>query len=250
MYRPVTIDELVVLVEALEDFADDLDSVREIIGLCGSFLTVQGDTVYFVHQSAQDFLLAKASGEVFQYGAETVHRSIFSRSLAVLMRTLRRDVYGAKAPGVSINDIATSELDPLAALRYSCIYWIDHLCNANPESGVKDAKLVQDLNAVGEFVRKKYLYWLETLSLCNSVAQGVISIARLCSLVQVRRARTLPTLVVLIVDPNASRMCKVKMSLRSCSRMLADSSCTTRGRLKATLSSHMHLHCCSAHRRA
>jgi hypothetical protein len=250
LYRPVTIVELVVLVEALEGTADDLESVREIIGLCGSFLTVQGDTVYFVHQSAQDFLLAKASGEVLQYGAETVHRSIFSRSLAVLMRTLRRDVYGAKAPGISVDEIATPELDPLAASRYPCIYWIDHLCDANPKSGVKDAKLVQDIHAVSEFVRKKYLYWLESLSLCKSVAKGVISIARLCSLVQVWLARTLPTSVVLIVDPNATRMCKVKMSLRSCSRMLADSSCTTRGRLNATLSSHMHLHCCSAHRRA
>ncbi|KAJ4382395.1 hypothetical protein N0V86_002730 [Didymella sp. IMI 355093] len=148
LYRSITIAELVVLVEALEDFADDLGSVREIIGLCGSFLTLQEDTIYFVHQSAQDFLLTKAFGEIFPYGAETVHRSIFSRSLAVLLSTLRRDMYGLNAPGVSVDEIATPEPDPLAASRYPCIYWIDHLCDANPKTRLDDVKVLQDTHVV------------------------------------------------------------------------------------------------------
>jgi hypothetical protein len=250
VYRPVTIVELVALVGALEDFADDLDSVREIIGLCGSFLTVQGDTVYFVHQSAQDFLLAKASGEIFPYGVETVHRSIFSRSLAVLLSTLRRDMYRLNAPGVSVDEIATPEPDPLAASRYPCIYWIDHLCDANPKTRLDNVNVLQDTQVVGEFLEKKYLYWLEGLSLCKSMARGVISMARLCSLVQVWLIQTLHTYVVLSVYANTTRMCKVKRSLQGCLRMLADSSCTTRGRLRAILSSYMHLHCCSVQQRA
>jgi hypothetical protein len=55
MYRPVTIRELVALVEQLDDVADN---VREIISLCGSFLTLRDDTIYFVHQSAKDFIFA------------------------------------------------------------------------------------------------------------------------------------------------------------------------------------------------
>jgi hypothetical protein len=48
LYRPVTISELVALVEQLEDL-DDLESVREIVGFYGSILTLREDTVYFVH---------------------------------------------------------------------------------------------------------------------------------------------------------------------------------------------------------
>jgi hypothetical protein len=46
LYRPVTISELVALVKQLEGVSDD---VREIISLCGLFLTLREDTVYFVH---------------------------------------------------------------------------------------------------------------------------------------------------------------------------------------------------------
>src|SRR5947199_6758103 len=53
VYRPITLKELTSLVDGLEDYSDDLESLREIIGLCGSFLTIREDTVYFVHQSAK-----------------------------------------------------------------------------------------------------------------------------------------------------------------------------------------------------
>ena len=93
LYRPVTIPELVALVEQLKDFVDDFESMREIGSLCGSFLTIRKDIVYFVHQSAKDFLFAKAFNEIFPDGAEEAHHAIFSRSLAMLSRTLQRDRY-------------------------------------------------------------------------------------------------------------------------------------------------------------
>jgi hypothetical protein len=49
LYRPVTVAELVVLTKQLTDFTNDLESVREIIGLCGSFHTLLDNTVYFVY---------------------------------------------------------------------------------------------------------------------------------------------------------------------------------------------------------
>ena len=38
---------------------------------------------------------------------------------------------------------------------------------------------------VDVFVRKKYLYWLEALSLCRSMSEGVLSMAKLEALTQV-----------------------------------------------------------------
>jgi len=44
--RPVSLRELVSLVEALDDFCEDLESLEEIIGVCGSFLSLRIGTVY------------------------------------------------------------------------------------------------------------------------------------------------------------------------------------------------------------
>lgn len=46
LYQPVTIRELVALIEQPEDISNN---IQEIINLCGSFLTVREDTVYFIH---------------------------------------------------------------------------------------------------------------------------------------------------------------------------------------------------------
>lgn len=184
VYRPVTLSELVSFSELLEDVTDEAE-VREIVSLCGSFLTLRGKTVYFVHQSAQDFLLKKASDDVFPDGIKATHQVIFLRSLAVLSKTLQRDMYGLEAPGLSIDDIEPLTSGPLAASRYQCIHWIDHLCDSRSKSGANSTKDAQVVAIIREFVEEKYLYWLEALSLCKSIAKGVTSITKLWLLVQV-----------------------------------------------------------------
>jgi hypothetical protein len=184
LYRPVTIPELVALVEQLEDLESDLDSVREIVGFCGSFLTLRGDTVYFVHQSAKDFLFEKAFGPILLNGIEATHQAIFLRSLTTLSRTLHKDMYGLKSLGTPIEKADPPTPDPLAALRYPCVYWIDHLHDSIPKSVTHSVSELQVRGVIDVFLRKKYLYWLEALSLCKSVAQGVVSITKLWSLAQ------------------------------------------------------------------
>jgi hypothetical protein len=189
LYRPVALPELVALVEQLEDL-DDLESVREIIGFCRSFLTLREDTVYFVHQSAKDFLFAKAYSEAFPAGSEAVHRTIFLRSLAILSRTLHRDMYSLEGPGYPIENVKLPEADPLAVSRYPCIYWIDHLCDLEPKSLASSVGSLQAADVVDKFLRKKYLYWLEGLSLCKSVGKGIALMEKLQLLVQVCRKRS------------------------------------------------------------
>ncbi|KAL5373504.1 hypothetical protein DPSP01_012633 [Paraphaeosphaeria sporulosa] len=184
LYRPATIVELVTLVQQLED-VDDLASTQEIIGLCGSFLTLREDTVYFVHQSAQDFLIAKAFDKIFPDSIEQVHWKICSKSLAILSRTLHRDLYSLKAPGSPIKNAEPPDPDPLAESRYPCIYWIDHLCDSKTMSLASRISSLQARGVVAEFLKKKYIYWLEGLSLCKSVGKGIVLMEKLWSLVQV-----------------------------------------------------------------
>lgn len=102
----------------------------------------------------------------------------------ILSKSLHKDMYSLKASGLSIKDINPPNPDPLAESRYSCMYWIDHLCDSKPKSWSEGVRNDQ-VTAITVFLQKKYLYWLEGLSLCKSVGRGVISIKRLWSLVQV-----------------------------------------------------------------
>ena len=115
--RPITLQELTSLVEMPGGISGDRESLETIIELCGSFLTLRDQTLYFVHQSAQDdFLLGKASAQashkaeasqgafdwVFPSGTESVDYIILSRSLYAMSAALRRDMYGLDLPGIQL----------------------------------------------------------------------------------------------------------------------------------------------------
>jgi hypothetical protein len=185
VYRPITLKELTSIVDILGALSNDFESLTEIIGLCGSFLTIREGTIYFVHQSAKDYLLAEASNKIFPSGKGEIHHEIFSRSLEVMSKTLRRNIYSLGAVGYPTEQVEPPEPDPLAASRYSCIYWVDHLGDWNPNSCANYRVDLQDGGTVDEFVRTKYLYWLEALSLCRSMSGGVVSMAKLEALLQV-----------------------------------------------------------------
>jgi hypothetical protein len=185
LYRPVTLDELASFVDMPNGISSNYKALSEIIGLCGSFLTLRDRTISFVHQSAKDFLFKEASDEFFPSGIENIHHVIFSKSLHVMSRTLRRDVYSLRALGYPIEQVKQPDPDPLSASRYSCIYWVDHLCEWYSNSDTDLKVDLQDGGMVDVFIGRKYLNWLEALSLCRSMSEGVISMARLEALVQV-----------------------------------------------------------------
>lgn len=185
VFEPITLLELTSLVEALEDMSDDIESLQQIIGLCGSFLTVRHNTIYFVHQSAKDYLVEKAPAEIFPCGMGETHHEIFSRSLKVLSRTLRKDIYGLRRPGYPIEQVQQPDPDLLASSRYSCLYWVDHLCDQESLDYPEGKVDLRDGGSVDLFVREKYLYWLEALSLSKAMSTGVLAIVNLEKLVQV-----------------------------------------------------------------
>jgi hypothetical protein len=121
VFRPVTLNKLATLVKQLEDITNDQEQL-EIISLCGSFLTLREDTVYFVHQSAKDFLFAEAFNEVFPTRPKDAHHIVFSRSLMILSKTMQRDMYSLKMLGYPAEEVKQPDPDPLTASRYSCIY--------------------------------------------------------------------------------------------------------------------------------
>ncbi|KAL5374449.1 hypothetical protein DPSP01_011902 [Paraphaeosphaeria sporulosa] len=182
-YRPLTLQEIVTLVEQFEDTADDPESVQDIIRRCGSFLTTRESIVYFVHQSAKDFLIEKAANTIFPSGRDSAHYAVFSRSLQILSNSLQRDMYSLGAPGCTIEQVLRPDPDPLEKTRYSTIYWVDHLQSSNSLATTGHLTELQEGGLVDKFLRRKYLYWMEALSLSKSIPKGVASMAALEALI-------------------------------------------------------------------
>ena len=167
-----------VLIESPDDLQQG--DLEEIIASCGSFLTLREGVIYFVHQSAKDYLLEKASHQILPDGIARQHHALFLRSLEALSTTLRRDIYNLVTPGFPIDRVSPPNPDPVAAIRYSCVSWVDHLDESELASSVDRVRQVS--NAIDHFVRTKYLHWLECLGLLCSMSEGVMAVQKLVNI--------------------------------------------------------------------
>lgn len=174
VYRPITLDELPTLICLPDEAWDDLDDLKDELSWCGSFLSLQKRVISVVHQSAVDFLLKQGAACIFPAGTKHTHHSIFMQSLQSMGNVLRQDVYDLVHPGYKAQDVQQPDPDPLAAVKYSAVYWVDHLEASDAASDeMQDAKLVLF------FMQTKYLYWLEALSLLFKVPEGLRATAKL-----------------------------------------------------------------------
>lgn len=81
----------------LNVIAGKAKNMEKIVKKSGSFLTVCGKTISFVHQSAKDYLIEKAGLSIFPFGPGDDHRRMFTKSVQTMEKILRRDMYGLSA---------------------------------------------------------------------------------------------------------------------------------------------------------
>lgn len=174
-YQPLNLAELKTLSLSIKDFRKQ--QLERIVGLCGSFLTIRRDIVYFIHQSAKDYLLKDTGTRIFPSGIPQRHWLMFLRSAETLQSELTQNPYKVQHLGALATEITTPNPDPLVSLRYSCIYWVAHLNKAEPAS--HDGNEMADGGMIDSFIRRKYLFWLESLSLVSAVEEGVKAISTL-----------------------------------------------------------------------
>jgi hypothetical protein len=175
--RPLHLTELGLLAGIEPELVEDQASLEEIVGLCGNFAVVRKETIYFVHQSAKDYLTTHGYKEIFPNGDAVIHSGIVSRALEDMSNTLRRDIWDLHDPGCAVEEIETPVPDPLRYVRYACTYWIDHLCelDAYTQQGLG----LCDNGAVSAFFQKHLLHWLEALSLLRSITSAVDMLSKL-----------------------------------------------------------------------
>jgi hypothetical protein len=194
VYRPVTLDELASLI-GLDN--DNEVPLEEMIQLCGSFLTIRERSVFFVHQSAKDFLSLKAAGTIFPNGIGRVHNEAFRNSITVMSKTLKRDIYDLRHPGITVDQVEQPNPDPLIYIRYSCIYWFDHLRDGDPE---QNREYLQPNGYVYTFLEIHLLHWLEVMSLMGKMLDGILIISSLESYISVCEYRLLLRLNSQLID--------------------------------------------------
>lgn len=197
--RPLSLEEMSVLTSGgPPDFSKPAAWVS-IVEDCGSFLTIRDKVISFVHHSARDFLMDQACSDIHPRGVQYAHFDICTRSLALLAKTLRRDICGIKNPGISIDQVKTLHSpDSLAAVRYSCVHWIEHLIEA---ASTRGNSVIKDGGQLDRFLREHFLYWLEALSLSRSMSEAQVSMSRLdnflrrevCNIFQYRQVKLTPT---------------------------------------------------------
>ncbi|KAL3588150.1 hypothetical protein FPOAC2_14049 [Fusarium poae] len=101
-------------------------------------------------------------------------------------------MYSLNTPGFSIDQVSPTNPDPLSPIRYSCVYWVDHLHDSDVAE-VND--ILRDNGNVHVFIQKKYLYWLECLGLLRSMSEGIKAAHKLEALVKFAGAQKLTELL-------------------------------------------------------
>jgi hypothetical protein len=84
VYRPITLSELASLTGLPDGVAQVFGCLTEIIGLCGSFLTLRNQTILLVHQSAKEFFIVAIqyrSGTLTLVSSDKLSKAIKTRSV-------------------------------------------------------------------------------------------------------------------------------------------------------------------------
>jgi hypothetical protein len=186
-YRPLTLSELIILTNLPSGMHP-----RTIIRKCSSFLTIKEKTVYLVHQSAKDYLDQNFAARLYPTGIAQGHIDIGRRSIDAISRLrrgngkpiLKQDIYDSEDFGFKSKDARPPDPDPLAPLRYSCVFWADHLCFESGENS-KSSQELTDEGVLFSFLEDRLLHWLESLSLLGKLFHGAVSLRTLLRIVKV-----------------------------------------------------------------
>ena len=194
--RPLRLKEIAVFANISDDEGhnegDDERYVEELVGLCGSFLTVREETVFWVHQSAKDYLSDGKKKDIFPLGQEHEHAKTACLCLSIMSTTLRKDICNLQAPGFRLRDVKENSIrDHIPFhVQCACLYWVDHLQQAG--STKQETLTLSEDCQVLVFFETHFLHWLEALILMSKLNEAVLAINSLRSIQSVSTSQKGP----------------------------------------------------------
>ena len=132
------------------------------------------------HLSFRNFLTdPKLSANDFWVNERKTHQRLVTSCIQHLGSYLKRDICNLKWLGKNRIEINTKDFDTFLAghVQYACQYWVFHLEQSKEQIRAGDQ--------VHEFLRRRFLHWLEALSLVGKAAESIRMVTALESLVEV-----------------------------------------------------------------
>ncbi|KAI0388225.1 hypothetical protein F5Y17DRAFT_254079 [Xylariaceae sp. FL0594] len=124
-----------------------------------------------IHQSAKDYLDKNYTSRFQRAGVAQGHIDISRRLIEVMSSELRQNMFNLDF-GFKPKGMAPPDPDPFAPLRYSCVFWADHLCFL----GAKQPECLKELTDDGKSIRifKAPLYSYNSVRLLNGTRHSQI----------------------------------------------------------------------------
>jgi len=169
-FEPLTIDSLITLRQHASFDGDDRDAVVILLRRLGSLLTNVNSSdeslpVIPLHTSFRDFLTNEEKSGDFFVSLRGTHRHLAHSCLGLLLNDLKFNICNLESSYLANKDVEDlrSRVDKHVppALLYACRFWDDHLEHIDFETDL----FVQ----LGAFFEKKFLFWLEALSVTSNV---------------------------------------------------------------------------------
>jgi len=170
-YRPLNILE----VSNVAGLPAEEYVVEDLVDRCASFVKLRGAEIEFVHQSARDYLTGDQGQAILSSHDTYEHGDIARNCLSHISKHLTKNLLGLPQPNSTRDTLgalggdAAREL--LSSLGYAATFWARHFHT------IQDTRIVQDTiikdGLVDQFLRTKFLEWLECLSLLDQLPQVI-----------------------------------------------------------------------------
>ena len=181
-FRPLQLGELAVAAGLPRDQFRDVQAVADLVGRCGSFLTVREGVVSFIHLSARDYFTAGNGWQVFNGTGPEEQGQLAECLLDVIDCTLQRDMCGLQKPGARVQEAKGRVWQScLARIAYACEYWVEHL----QASGRSCSSILADGGKVHSFFQRHLLHWLEAMSLVQKMPEAILALQKLEAILSV-----------------------------------------------------------------
>jgi hypothetical protein len=162
-----------------------LDHVKETLGRLNAIFDIPSDLaspIRLHHPTFRDFLLDKnrCTGLGFQVEEKQAHKALADRCVAIMSRTLKRDICGVKRLDIPIEHIeAEHKLHRIPPeLQYACMYWLQHYQQS-------ETRFIDD-DSVHNFVKEHFLHWLEVMYILGKNSNVPAAVRLYESLLEVR----------------------------------------------------------------
>ena len=180
-FEPLSIQSLTTLRQHTSNGDDDdADSVVEVLRYLGSLLsnvTSSDHTLPIVplHTSFRDFVINEEKSSMFYVDLHVAHHQLAHSCLGLMLLNLKFNICNLESSYLVNKDV--EDLDVRIAqhlppvLSYACRLWDDHLKHLDFETDL--------FVKLQTFFEKKFLFWLEALSLVNSVGLASLALSSL-----------------------------------------------------------------------